>query len=54
MVCVQCSCVLNTGKEVLHCVLTISAEREAASLKVKAPLYNCLLIVCLPSEIKTH
>ena len=24
-------------------------KKEAASLKVKGPLYSCLLIVCLPS-----
>ena len=26
---------------------------EAASLKVKGPLYSCLLIVCLPSGSRT-
>ena len=44
-------CVQNTGKEALHQVLTTSAEglKEAASLKVKGPLYSCPLIAHLPS-----
>ena len=52
-VCVQCSCVQNTGIQARkHYTesLTSVPKDEAASLKVKGVLYSCLLMTHLPSR----
>ena len=41
---------VNTTSSPYHLYRKIN---EAASLKVKGPLYNCLLIACLPSRSRT-
>ena len=41
---------LCTGKESLPLV---QEGKKATSLKVKGPLYRCLLITCLPSRSRT-
>ena len=50
-VSIWCSCVLNTGKG--SCIESlVLKDKEAASLKLKALLYSCLLIMHLPSGSK--
>ena len=54
-VCTRCSCVQDTGKEGLHWVLNISAEKSKKLIlwKWRGPLYICLLIVHLSFKSRT-
>ena len=51
-VCIWCSCVLFTGKKyTLSFYHWCQKINEAAFLKVKAPLYSCLLITFCPPKV---
>ena len=44
---------LQTRKSYIESLPLVLKVKEAGSLKVKVPLYSCLLIVCLPSGSRT-
>ena len=44
---------LQTRKSYIESLPLVLQVKEAGSLKVKVPLYSCLLIACLPSGSRT-
>ena len=43
-------CKIQARKRYIKSFPLVSKIKEAVSLKIKDPLYNCLLIACLPSR----
>ena len=46
-------CEIQASKRYIESLPLVLKDKEAASHKVKGFLYNCLLIMCLPSGSRT-